>query len=161
MLRRKRARRHASGHGSALVELAVVLPVLVVLLVGTADFARVFYLTLELTNAARAAAQYGTYDIGKFNDDSAIQAAAVNASPNIPGFSSSNVAVSRLCQCATDAGAFSATSPANSCSGTCSGGGHIVATLTVTASKTFTPISRFPGIPNTLNLNRTATLRAP
>src|SRR5260221_3845737 len=42
--------------GSALVELAIALPLLVAVLVGTTDFARVFYLATELTNAARAGA---------------------------------------------------------------------------------------------------------
>ncbi len=37
-----RRRLRASDTGSAMVELAVALPILVALLVGTADFARVF-----------------------------------------------------------------------------------------------------------------------
>ena len=55
--------RHARGFhaeaGAAIIELAVSLLMLVLLLLGTVDFARVFYADIELTNAARAGAQYG------------------------------------------------------------------------------------------------------
>lgn len=45
--------------GVQIVELAVILPLLMVLLVGIFDFGNAFNLKQQLTNAARAAARFG------------------------------------------------------------------------------------------------------
>ena len=47
---RKQTRRRAQ----ALVETALILPVLVLLMLGSADFGRAFYLKLEISGASRA-----------------------------------------------------------------------------------------------------------
>lgn len=144
----------ASDAGSALVELAVVLPLLVLVMVGTIDFARVFYMGMELTNAARAGAQYGAYNIAQSGNIAGMQAAAIG-SVNIAGVTATP---SRTCQCATSVGAFSAAT----CTTTCPSGQHLVITVTVTTAKTFTLIAgSFPGIPHSVNLVRAATLRVP
>jgi Flp pilus assembly protein TadG len=44
--------------GQSLVEFALALPVLLVLLLGLADFGRAFYYTSTIANAARAGAEY-------------------------------------------------------------------------------------------------------
>ncbi len=49
-----------SERGQSAVELAVALPVLVLILMGTLDFGRAFYAYINITNAAREGAQYGT-----------------------------------------------------------------------------------------------------
>jgi Flp pilus assembly protein TadG len=46
--------------GVQIVELAIVLPLLMVLLVGIFDFGNAFNLKQKLTNAARAAARFGS-----------------------------------------------------------------------------------------------------
>jgi Flp pilus assembly protein TadG len=99
--------------GAALVELAVALPVMVALVVFTTDFARVFYTAIELTNAARAGAQFGAKDLGSSTTTSAMQTAATNA-VNISDVTAS---ASRLCQCVNAAATFTATTPANNCTG--------------------------------------------
>ena len=58
------APRACSARGASIVELAVALPVIVLLVIGAADFARVFYMAIELQNAARAGAQYGAANSG-------------------------------------------------------------------------------------------------
>ena len=144
----------ASDAGSALVELAVALPLLVLVMVFTIDFARVFYVGMELTNAARAGAQYGAYNPAQSGDIAGMQttaAGSVNITMDPP-------AASRTCYCATGTGTFSAPT---ACSNTCPGQ-HLVVTVTVTTSKVFTTVvGSFPGIPHTLSLVRAATLRAP
>jgi Flp pilus assembly protein TadG len=146
--------------GSALVELAICLPVLVLVMIGTIDFARVFYTSISLSNAARAGAQYGAYNLAQSGDTATMQTTATGAT-NLTGVTA---AASRSCQCATDLGVFSYTSPTlNDCTSpetTSCGVNHLVVTVTVTASKTFTTImSHFPGIPNSLSLSRAATMR--
>jgi Flp pilus assembly protein TadG len=47
-----------SAEGQSLVELALVLPFLLLLLLGLADFGRAFFYTTVLSNAAREGAAY-------------------------------------------------------------------------------------------------------
>ncbi|MCV0402079.1 MAG: pilus assembly protein [Chloroflexi bacterium] len=54
---RRRSERHVS-RGQAMVELAIVLPVLALLLVMAIDFGRVFFGWVSITNAARIGADY-------------------------------------------------------------------------------------------------------
>lgn len=46
--------------GQGLVELAVILPLLLIILLGTIDFGRVFYAYVAITNASREGARYGS-----------------------------------------------------------------------------------------------------
>jgi Flp pilus assembly protein TadG len=57
---RQRADR-PSSRGQALVELAIILPLLALLLVMAIDFGRVFFGWVSLTNAARIGANYAGY----------------------------------------------------------------------------------------------------
>lgn len=50
-----------SRRGQALVETALLLPILMLLVMGSADLGRVFYYSIAVTNAAREAARQGTY----------------------------------------------------------------------------------------------------
>jgi Flp pilus assembly protein TadG len=151
-----------SDDGGALVELALVLPVLVLVFVGTIDFGRVFYTSQALTDAARAGVQYGALNPARSADSAGMKAAAESAT-NVTGIVATP---SRTCQCASDAGVFSPTTPtANDCTSpqavSCPGG-HLVVTVTVVTTKTFTTIMSggLPGFMQSMNLTRTATMRA-
>ncbi len=152
----------ASTAGGALVELALVLPVLVLVFAGTVDFGRVFYTSQSLVNAARAGVQYGAHSPARSADLSGMEAVA-EASTNTSGITA---VASRLCQCASDTGTFSATLPsANDCTtpvATSCPGGHRVITVTVTTTKTFNTLMSggLPGFLQSLDLTRTATMRA-
>ena len=154
--------RRRTDAGGALVELALVLPVLILVFVGTVDFGRVFYASQSLNNAARAGAQYGAASPARSGDFAGMEATAV-AATNTPGVSAS---ATRLCQCATDAGAFYPTAPsANTCNApvaTSCPGGHLVVTVTVTTTKTFTTVMAggLPGFMQSMTITRTATQRA-
>ena len=159
------ASRRRAETGSALVELALALPLLLLVLVITVDFSRIFYTAMSLTDAARAGAQYGAYNASNSSDTATMISTAVGAT-SLTGVTAQ---ASRTCQCATDTGTFSASalSSPNDCLATESAscpvsGQHRVITVTVTALKTFTTIfGNFPGIPNSTNLVRSATLRVP
>ena len=47
--------------GQAVVETALLLPILMLLVMGSADLGRVFYYSIAVTNAGREAARQGTY----------------------------------------------------------------------------------------------------
>jgi len=152
-----------SEQGSALVELALCLPLLVLILVGTVDFARVFYTAIELQNGARAGAQYGASNTARSSDTAGMQSNATSAATDIVADPIHPVmaAASRLCQCLTDAGAVTV-SP-SSCTdpivASCPHNSHRVMTVTVTATKAFTTIANLIGVPHLLTVSRAATLR--
>lgn len=147
--------------GSAVVELAVALPLLILIFAATVDFSRVFHTAMALQDAARAGAQWGAASTANSGNTATMQTTAVNAT-NITGVSA---AASRLCECATNTGVFSSTTPTvNDCTtaeATACPSGHRVVTVTVTTTKVFTTIftSILPGVAQTTTLTRTATQR--
>jgi len=58
----------SSQSGSALVEVALTLPLMGALLLGSIELGGLAYRATELTSAARAAAQYGAMNSGGFTD---------------------------------------------------------------------------------------------
>lgn len=152
--------RSRGERGSAFVEMAVALPILVAIFIGTADFARVFYTAMELTTAARAGAQYGAYNSVTVMQTTEITAAAQAAAPNI---SPITVILATpqpgVCQCALNDGTGQPWAQV-ACTTTCASGSHQVQSVTVQTRKTFTIISRFLPINlRTITLTRTATMR--
>jgi len=146
-------------NGSAFVELALSLPVLMVVLVGAADFARVLYMGIELTNAARAGAQYGAHNLTQSGDITTMRSTAIAAAPNITGMTATPT---QNCRCATNSGTFSALAGGTTCSDpptTSCPGKHRVMMVTVQTQATFTIIARNIVLPRTLTLTRTATQR--
>ena len=138
--------------GQALVELAVMLlPVLLLLTVGIIDYGQVAYYSIEVSDAARAGAQYGSQSLADAANTTNIRLAAVNSAQDI------------------GAGQLTVNVPQPSC--VCPGSGSVTGVdctgplgcyplvyLTVTTAYTLsTPIS-FPGIPATFNLTGTSTL---
>ena len=57
--------------GSALVELALSVPMLLIMLLGAAEFARVAYASIEVANAAHSAAMYAASSSGSSTDGTA------------------------------------------------------------------------------------------
>ena len=130
---RRRIAPQSRRRGAAVVELAVLLPVLVLLFLITIDFARIYYFSLSLTNCARAGALYAS--------DPAI----ADESPF------ANVQEAAL----ADAANFNPQPTITSTNGTDASGGQYVA---VSANYTFATITGFPGIPSNLALRRTVKM---
>ena len=82
--------------GSAILELALSIPLLSILLVGAMDFSRLFYMSVTLASAARAGAQYALSVSPP--DMAAVQTVAVSAASDLSGSSSSNSSA-RLPRC--------------------------------------------------------------
>jgi Flp pilus assembly protein TadG len=142
--------------GSAFVEMAVALPILVAIFIGTADFARVFYYAMELTTAARAGAQYAAYNSVTVTQTADITLAAQNAAPNISPIAVPVIATP--CQCALNDGTGHPWATV-ACTTVCPSGRHLVQSVTVQTRKTFTIISRFLPINRSITLTRSATMR--
>jgi len=115
--------------GSSAVEIVLILPVIICLLLGAADYARVFYSAMAVTHAASVGAQYGAQSVEKSLDAAGMQSAATSAATDIPGFAATAV---RSCTC------WNASA------------GRAV----------FHTFVNYPGIPNSVTINRTARMRA-
>lgn len=94
-------RRFKDECGTQLVELAIVLPILVVLFAATAEFGRYFYEYTTLAKAARAGTRYLATSAVNATEDGKAKNIAVygneagTGSPLIPGLTTSNVVITR------------------------------------------------------------------
>jgi Flp pilus assembly protein TadG len=143
--------------GSAAVEFAVTLPILVLVLIGIFDYGQAVNLSTKLQNGARAAAQYALYYPG---DAAGTSSNAAKAAQNATNDTSMTVSsVSTTCKCIdSSTGVISTTS--TSCTGTCATGSTLGHFLTVTTQQTFTPtfnISRLPVLGATAIASMTLT----
>lgn len=83
--------------GTAAVEFAVILPVLVLIVLGCVDFGRFAYSYIAVTNAARAGAGYGS--VHPFTDftrplwESRIREAVAQEMQLMPGFDPDRVQI--------------------------------------------------------------------
>lgn len=144
-----RIRRWRADAGNALVELAIVAPLLMLLLLGASDFGRVFYTAISVTGAAHAGAQYGAQSPAKTEDAAGMVQTAVNSAPGM-GITAT---ASRVCRCVTGPDTVACDTTTPSCL-------PLRGYATVTATRTFTTIVNYPGIPNSVTIARTAEIRA-
>lgn len=162
--------RHAGDYkqaGQSLVELALMLPLLLLLALGIIEIGRFAHISILVGNAARAGAAWGAVDHGHAGDSTGIANAANQDFNNFNGQTLS-VTSAPLCTC-DSAGSFSPDPPytsfcyappdgTNPTAGKCSAGGHWAVLVTVTASGTFTPLFSYPGIPSSIAMSSTATV---
>lgn len=119
--------------GTATVELAVLLPLLAFLFAVAVDYSRVLYYAVIVESAARNGALYGSRSSTYAADTNGIQQAALN-----------------------DAADMTPAPNVSAVSGT-DGSGN--AQITVTATWTFQALLSYPGIPSTVNLSSSVTMR--
>src|SRR5262249_24992691 len=94
----RHADRQQRNRGQAIVEMAIALTLLLFLFVGTLDFARVYYTTLDVAHAAREGAQYGAQTNTTSSDIAGMQQAALDAAGDVPGVTAS---ARQYCKCAS------------------------------------------------------------
>ena len=126
--------RHARRNGQGIVELALITPMLIFMLLITVDFARAYSAYIQVSNAARAGAIYGSRSSVNANNENAVRDAALADSPTI----------------------FGSAPAVDSDTSTDSDGYEQVA---VTVDYEFSIVTGFPGIPSTIDLSRTVRMR--
>ncbi len=127
--------------GASLVETALVMPLLITILVGAAEMARVAYAAVEVANAARAGAQYGTQGGFAASDTTGIATAASSDAGNLTTLTTTS---SFTCVCSDGS--------ASTCANTDCANSHIEQTLTVNTQATINPVFHIPGLPTTYTL---------
>ncbi len=134
MVRLGRRTGKSERRGAAVVELAILLPLLAFLFVISVDYARLFYFSVTVTNAARNGALWACDSTGAMQSPyKTLYDAAV-----------------------ADAGNLSPAPTVTSAYGTDSGGNNYVE---VTVSWTFKTITQYPVVPSTVNLAKTIRMR--
>ncbi|MDQ2840158.1 MAG: pilus assembly protein [Acidobacteriota bacterium] len=145
LLCRTKARDNA---GQALVELALSVPLLLIILVGVAEFGRFAYFAIEISNAAHAGVQYGAQTNVTASDRAGMQSAATSDGSDVPGISASAI---HYCACSNGT--------ASTCLPTDCGGARIVEYVKVNTTATVSPMFSYPGISQTLTLTGQAVMR--
>jgi len=157
----KRKPKGRSESGQSLLELALAMPLLLVLALGVIELGRYAYIAILVGNAAQAGAAYGAQSLPQSVDTAGIQAAADNDFQN-NGQNVSSLTVTSAVSCGCDsAGTVTGagcTTDINPTAGTCTSG-HWVVMVSVTASGTFNALFNFPGIPTSLSVSKTSTMR--
>jgi Flp pilus assembly protein TadG len=154
--------RHDRGWetGQAFVELALVLPIFTVLVLGAVEFGRLAYAAIEVGNAARAGVSYAAQNHTTAQDTANIQLAATNEAPEIANLTATP---SYSCSCESTTGAM--TTPGscatiNLTAGSCPSPSRIVLFVQVNTSATVNTVFHFTGFPNSVTLTGKAIMRA-
>ena len=132
-----------SESGQALIETAISLTMLIVMLLGVVEIAGLAYTAIQVTNAARAAVQYGDQNIGTKDDKTGMKTAAALEAPYLPNL---NTLPSSSCICANGTACDPSATPS------CGILSNPVFTIHVTTSTTYTPFIDLPGLPSSYTL---------
>jgi Flp pilus assembly protein TadG len=122
--------------------------VMMALMLGAADFSRLFFASIAVNNAARAGAQYGSQNLVTAADAAGMQAAATTDGSNIGGIT----ATASQCTCGTSTNVSACA--ANYCTD------NPQATyVTVNTQATFRTFVTYPGIPSSVQLTGKAIMQ--
>lgn len=129
--------------GSALIELGLSLGLFFSMLLGAAEFAKLSYAAIEVSNAAHAGAVYAATTVGASTDSTGITNAAAADAGNMGGSDAvSVVSVTTACACSDPTYTPSSCSDNSTCS---SNNAAMITTVTVTTQATYKPLIRLPG----------------
>jgi Flp pilus assembly protein TadG len=140
---RRNAGRVCVSGGQTVLELALLLPLMLLLLIGVIEIGRFAYFDILVSNAARAGAQYGAQSLIQAADKNGIQTAAQN-----DGLTTMTITSAQQCNCGLGT--------PGGCPVACAQPTVYVA---VTATEKFNSLFKYPGLPKSMTLASTATMR--
>jgi Flp pilus assembly protein TadG len=140
--------------GQSLVELALIVPIFALLILGAAEFGQMVYAAIEISNAARAGVAFGSQTAATAAQTALIQQAAINDAPDIAGL---NATAITFCSCSNTASTHIDCSSAQS---TCAASGnHALTYVQVNTSATIAPLIHYPGISGGFTMYGQAIMR--
>jgi Flp pilus assembly protein TadG len=143
LLRRIGTRERDGEAGQALIELALTMPLLILFLMGALEFGQVAFISIQLSNAAKAAAQYGAQNSNTAIDRLGMQAIAQS---EVTAVNPVTVALDdNTCSCSSPDTATPSFACLKAPDTSCAFPSHIVQTLTISVSGPFTPGFFVPG----------------
>ena len=128
------ARRRQRHTGQGIVEFALLTPVLLLLLLVAVDFGRAYSAYIQVTSAAREGAAFGSRSSENANNQSLVQDAALADSSSIYGKPLTVVSNTQM-------------------------DSYSYEQVVVTVSYDFETLVDFPGIPSSIPMSRTVTMR--
>jgi Flp pilus assembly protein TadG len=146
-----RGTRHGSENGQALVELALSVPLLILMLLGAVEMGRLSYAAVEVSSAAKAAAQYAILNGGAYSstdstglDSTGMLRAAKADAYDVNSITSSPITFSSgyptmTCSCSGAGTPICTTTPPSGCTGS-----FEITTVTVKTQTTFNPLIYVP-----------------
>jgi len=132
----------------SLIEVAVIFPVLLLLVIGAAEFGRVSYAAIEATDAARAGCQYGSQNHIVAADAVGMQSAALAGGSDLSMLSAT---ASHFCACSDGSG--------STCASTDCTGKRMFEYVQVNTSATVNPLFHYPGSQRTFTVTGQSILR--
>jgi Flp pilus assembly protein TadG len=139
----------AGKRGTAVLEFAVMLPLILMLLAGALDYSLLMRTAISVADAARAGAQYGSLSAANASNVAGMQSAALNAAPDVPGLAAAAV---KVCKCSNG-------TVVNCSGGSCSSG-PVRVYAQVTASATAAPLINYSLVPFAGAVSKTVSMRA-
>ena len=136
--------------GQSLVELALVVPIAGILLLGAAEFGVMAYQSIEVADAARAGVAYGSQSTTSAADTSGMQTAATNAGSNVSGLTAT---AKQFWSCSNAPSTQASSAP------TCTSGNHVLHYVQVKTSVTVTPAIHVSGLTGPFTLRGLAIMR--
>jgi Flp pilus assembly protein TadG len=140
-----------SEYGGAIVELAFITPIFCLMFIGAAEFSRLAYFAIEISNAAHAGAAFGAQNHATASDATDMEQAAVNDAANVSGMTAT---ATHACVCTNG----TAITCANAVT-TCVSPARIYEDVIVTTTATIDPIFHYPGVPTKFTMNGNATMQ--
>jgi len=152
--------------GQAFVELALVMPIFILLLIGVVEVGRLAYASIEVSNAARAGVAYAAQNHTTAADTLPTGGIVNAAKLDAPDITSLTATTTQSCACESSTGtmgAFSActgTGAISTATGSCPSPSRIVLYVQVTTTAGVNTVFHFPGIPSTVTFRGFASMRA-
>jgi Flp pilus assembly protein TadG len=140
--------------GQALVEFAVISTLLILLLIGIANYMIYIYQEMEVTAAAGAAATYATIPANAPMNSTNISAAEAAGKAAAPDVSNVAVTVTTVYSCAWDGSSVAKTS-------TCSDGYSPMLFVQVSSTGTAYALLAWSPLANSLSLSSSALMEIP
>ena len=142
--------------GGAMVEFAVTAPLLFLLTAGAGDYARLFFSAISLKSGSAVGAFYGSQKTTRSGDVSGMVTRAIADTEDAGRFNTVTATVEQVCVCPGQTpfacGEYQTT--------TCPAGyGDARAYVKVTTEQDFKPMTPFPGIPSTVNIDQGTWMR--
>ncbi len=151
-----------SRTGSALVEFALVLPVLLLLCMATTDFGRLFYHAIAVMNAGSTGSHFGAQDTAQATQSTRIENLSTADAKDITGVSAT---ATFFCQCPDDpvteddeTSTVDCTLAANETA--CGGYGFPRVVVRNQVDETFRTLGPWPGIPEITPVQGRVFMRA-
>ncbi len=137
----RKAKHFMSVRGVASVEMALMLPVLLLFLIGVIDVSRTTFIGIKVVNAASTAALYGAQGPGYAVNTTAIEAAARDDAD----LADLTVNSTNYCECSDGS---SSTCQVGDCALS-----RMMEFVQVDTQASWIPLFSYPGIPSTVVLN--------